>query len=235
MESNNDDVKKDGPPPPDIKPGPPPPDIKSGPPPPDIKPGPPPPDIKKGPPPAPVPSAITEGKSESAADPVPSAGLKVKIKEDDGRADEGSEAGDDDRVGLGQRVGAFLIDVVVCVGISLVLARIIPFEFLDRIGDLVAIAYLLARDSLPFLQGQSLGKKVLGIRVEMRDGKSLSENWEAAVRRNAALIVPPFWAVELGILLSREDKPEAGARLGDDWAKTRVVKVAAPAAADEPE
>lgn len=217
MESNNEDVKKDGPPPPDIKRVPPP------------------PDIKPGPPPPPVPSAISEPRSGVAGSPPPGAGLKVRIKEDDGGTHGGSEADDDDRAGLGARVGAFLIDVLVCLGISVVLAKIIPFEFLDSIGNLAAIAYLLTRDSLPFLKGQSLGKKALGIRVETRDGQGLSENWQAGVTRNVALIVPPFWIVELVILLTREDKPEAGARLGDDWARTRVVKLPPKPDAAEPE
>jgi hypothetical protein len=67
------------------------------------------------------------------------------------------------------------------------------------------------------------------------DGNSLSANWQAGVLRNVALILPPFWVVELVVLLTREDKPEAGLRLGDEWAKTRVVKMARPADAGEEE
>jgi hypothetical protein len=36
------------------------------------------------------------------------------------------------------------------------------------------------------------------------------------------------------VLLTREDKPDQGVRLGDEWAKTMVVPVA-PAGDDEPD
>lgn len=204
MDPSSDDVKKDGPPPP--------------------------PDIKTGPPKPPVPSMVEAETKESGANPaVKSTGLKVKIKEDD--ADSGG-AGDEDafdgKAALGARVGAFLIDLLVCLGISIVLSAILPFDFLDHLATLAALGYLLTRDCLPFLQGQSLGKKALGIRVETLDGRGLAENWQAGVLRNVALIVPPFWVVELIVLLSREDKEQAGTRLGDEWAKTRVVKVPPP-------
>jgi hypothetical protein len=55
------------------------------------------------------------------------------------------------------------------------------------------------------------------------DGKSLVGNWEAALIRNGVLIIPLFPLVELFILLTREDKPERGRRLGDEWAKTKVI------------
>lgn len=202
MDPSNDDVKKDGPPPPDLK---------------------------TGPPAPPVPSMIAaKAEGESGEAPPKSAGLKVKIKEDDGGPEVPGDEEADPRAGLGERVGAFLIDLLVCMGISIVLSSIIPFDFLDNVATLAAIAYLLTRDSLPFLHGQSLGKKALGIRVETLDGKGLADNWTAGVLRNVALVVPPFWVVELIVLLSREDKPQSGTRLGDEWAKTRVMKVAAP-------
>ena len=199
MEASDDDVKKSGPPPPDIK---------------------------TGAPPPPVPSMISaEEKAGEGEAPAKSAGLNVKIKEDEGGAEDSSADEIDLRPGLGERVGAFLIDLLVCMGISIVVSSIMPFDFLDNIATLAAIAYLLTRDSLPFLQGQSLGKKALGIRVETLTGEGLAENWKAGALRNVALILPPVWIVELIVLLSREDKPLAGTRLGDEWAKTRVVKV----------
>ena len=203
MESSNDDAKKGGPPPPDIK---------------------------SGPPAPPVPSIVDAGAKEAAEKPAPkSAGLNVKIKEDDGEQERGGEESElDPRAGLGARVGGFLIDLLVCMGSSVVLSAVLPFDFLDHLATLVAVAYLLTRDSLPFLKGQSLGKKVLGIRVETLDGEGLAENWQAGALRNVALIIPPFWVVELIVLLSREDKERSGTRLGDEWAKTRVVKVEPP-------
>jgi hypothetical protein len=39
--------------------------------------------------------------------------------------------------------------------------------------------------------------------------------------------------VELFVLLTREDKPERGRRLGDEWAKTKVIVEIKPQVADE--
>jgi uncharacterized RDD family membrane protein YckC len=95
--------------------------------------------------------------------------------------------------------------------------------FADRLAWLAGIAYLVTRDSLPFLGGQSVGKKAMKLRTVTRGGDSLVGNWQAALIRNGVLAIPLFAFVELFILLSREDKPERGLRLGDEWAKTKVI------------
>ena len=82
---------------------------------------------------------------------------------------------------------------------------------------------MITRDSLPFLGGQSVGKKAIKIKVVTMDGQSLAGNWEKSAIRNAALSIPFFPLVELLILLTREEKPDRGRRLGDEWAKTRVM------------
>jgi uncharacterized RDD family membrane protein YckC len=82
---------------------------------------------------------------------------------------------------------------------------------------------MITRDSLPFLGGQSVGKKAMTIKVVTMDGQSLSGNWEKAAIRNAVLIIPFFPLVELLILLTREGKPDRGRRLGDEWAQTQVI------------
>jgi len=38
-------------------------------------------------------------------------------------------------------------------------------------------------------------------------------------------MIPFFALVEIFILLSREGKPDHGRRLGDEWAKTKVIVV----------
>jgi hypothetical protein len=45
------------------------------------------------------------------------------------------------------------------------------------------MAYFVTRDSLPFLGGQSVGKKAMKLTVVTLDDKSLSGNWEPAVIR----------------------------------------------------
>lgn len=85
------------------------------------------------------------------------------------------------------------------------------------------MAYILVRDCLPFLDGQSLGKKIIGLKAVTTDGQSLSGNWNPGLIRNVALLIPLFALVELIILLTKKDAPEGLLRLGDQWAGTKVV------------
>lgn len=109
----------------------------------------------------------------------------------------------------GQRIGAYLVDVLLVVVVSIV----------PVIGGLVGLAYMLTRDSLPFLDGQSVGKKVLKIRAVTSDGATLANNWGPGLIRNVVLLIPFFPLVELIILLTNKEK----LRLGDQWAKTKVI------------
>ena len=118
------------------------------------------------------------------------------------------------------RVIAAVIDSLVGFGLSLTL-----FFLPGNFSLLVGLAYLVTRDSLPFLGGQSIGKKAMHLKAVTSDGKSLAGNWQPGILRNAVLIIPFFALVELFVLFSREDKPEKGHRLGDDWAKTKVIVV----------
>jgi uncharacterized RDD family membrane protein YckC len=125
------------------------------------------------------------------------------------------------------RILAVLIDMVVMVGLQMSVAWILP-NFAVKIAWLVGLAYLVTRDSLSFMGGQSVGKKAMKLKVVTQQGASLVNNWEAALIRNSVLAIPLFGLVEVIILLTREDKPERGLRLGDEWAKTKVI--VAPAA-----
>ncbi|MEZ4775370.1 MAG: RDD family protein [Bacteroidia bacterium] len=109
----------------------------------------------------------------------------------------------------GQRIGAYLIDAIL-MGV----VAVIPI-----LGFFIVIAYGLTRDSLPFLDGQSVGKKVLKLRAVTEDGQSLSGNWGPGIIRNIVLMIPFFPIVELVVLLTGKD----GKRLGDQWAKTKVI------------
>ena len=120
------------------------------------------------------------------------------------------------------RIIAALIDVVVVIGLQISVAWILP-GFASRLAWLIGVAYLVTRDSLPFLGGQSVGKKAMKLKVVTVDDKPLTGNWEAALIRNGVLLIPLFGFIELFILLTREDKPGRGLRLGDEWAKTRVI------------
>ena len=72
--------------------------------------------------------------------------------------------------------------------------------------------------------------------VPTLDGKPLAGNWQAGIVRNVFMLIAP---IELFILWNRNEKGGAMRRLGDDYAKTKVIvvgeeEVAAPAA-DSPE
>lgn len=125
-------------------------------------------------------------------------------------------------VPMATRVIAGAIDAVIGVTLLVMLATILPF-FAGSISYLAYSGYMIARDSLPFLGGQSVGKKAMKIRAVTLDGQSLVGKWETAVIRSGALLIAPFALVELIVLVTREGKPDCGRRLGDEWAKTKVI------------
>jgi uncharacterized RDD family membrane protein YckC len=183
------------------------------------KPAIPPPDLPPPPPP---------GAAPSTAPPV-----KVHVKEPGSSSEDEPEG--IGRAPLNSRILATLIDMLVAFGLHLGALWILP-GFAERIGGLLGIAYMVTRDSLPFLDGQSVGKKAMKIRAVTRDGTALTGKWEPGLIRNGVLIIPFFPLIELIVLLTREEKPERGLRLGDEWAKTKVVvEPEKPTAGDEPE
>lgn len=95
----------------------------------------------------------------------------------------------------------------------------------SNLSYLVSIAYLLTRDSLPFLGGQSIGKKALNLQAVSEEGKSLSNDWNAGLLRNITMAIPFLPLVELIIMIVNKDKPEGIRRLGDQIAKTKVINV----------
>jgi uncharacterized RDD family membrane protein YckC len=121
---------------------------------------------------------------------------------------------------VNSRAIAVFIDLAVCFGLALATVWLLPFS---RLGMLVAVAYMLTRDSLPFLNGQSIGKKAMKLKAVDLAGNSLAGNWQTGAIRNISLVIPFVPFVELFVLLTREDGPNRGRRLGDEWAKTRVI------------
>ncbi len=109
----------------------------------------------------------------------------------------------------GNRILAYLIDAILGAALS----------FIPYVGWLLTVIYFLTRDALPFLDGQSVGKKAMNIRAVTEDGAPLTNNWSPALIRNVVLLIPLFPLIELIVLLTNDKKQ----RLGDQWAKTRVV------------
>lgn len=176
------------------------------------KPSVPPPDLPK----PSIPPPDLKGPERASPPPL----VNVRIREAGESEDDGPKAWQ--LVPFNTRVIAALIDIVVSIGLQIAAVWILP-GFASRIAYVVGIGYLVARDSLPFLGGQSVGKKAMKLRVVTLDDKPLTGNWEPALIRNGVLIIPFFGLIEVFVLLTREDKPERGRRLGDEWAKTKVI------------
>ena len=187
----------------------------------------PPPDLSRPPPSPPSPMDSLPPPQSSPA-PRMDAGGPVILKKRGGGDDSAEESSAHGLAAFNTRAAAAVIDCVVAVGITVGLDLILP-GFAHRLAWLTGMAYMVTRDSLPFLGGQSVGKKAMKLRAVTLEGKSLTGNWEKALIRNGVLIIPFFAIVELVVLLTREDKPERGHRLGDEWAKTQVIIEEKPA------
>ena len=188
------------------------------PPPPDLRKGPPPPDIRQGPPATPMPSILDKPPADKPSAPP----LKVSIAEDQPETTADAEPREAE-ASLQDRVIATVIDLVICAGIMVTASFLPSFAAPDSLGKLLAAAYLVTRDSLPFLGGQSVGKKAMRIRAVTSGGESLAGNWKAGVIRNAVLLIPFFIIIELYVLITRQDQPTPAIRLGDEWAGTKVI------------
>lgn len=83
--------------------------------------------------------------------------------------------------------------------------------------------YFFTKDSLPFLGGQSVGRKLMKIKCVTADGQSMAGQWGPCAIRQIVLFIPFFGLVELYCVLIKNK--DTGLRLGDEWAKTKVVTV----------
>ncbi len=194
------------------------------------KPSIPPPDLSKRPPPPPSPMDSLPRSTPSSMPAEPAVKVKIRVAGDAA----GEEIPVDGLAPFNPRVVAVIIDSLVGLGVTLACIWILP-GLLEWIGQLAGLAYFVTRDSLPFLGGQSVGKKAMKLKVTTLEGASLSGNWGAALIRNGILVIPFVALVELYILLTRENGPDRGRRLGDEWAKTRVIVDVKPVEPEEAE
>lgn len=133
---------------------------------------------------------------------------------------------------MANRVLAAVLDGVVATGLWWAGIIILP-DFLHILAFAPALAYLLLRDAIPFLDGQSIGKKAMGLRAVTMEGEPLTSNWQTSALRNVAFAILPFPLVELFVLIRRQEGPKPLLRLGDEWAKTKVINVGRPASGEE--
>lgn len=159
----------------------------------------------------PAPKPPSEAQQGTRQEARQEAQQEVSLEPSDGPASEPSL--------LRSRSFAALIDISVACSffvLGLLLfpdpPRVIPFA----LGAL----YLLTKDSLGILNGQSIGKKIMRLRAVNARNRTLAGNYLAGLKRNLSWVVAP---IEFAILYVREDEPTKGRRLGDDWAQTSVV------------
>lgn len=131
---------------------------------------------------------------------------------------------------LGQRVGALLLDTII-VMVPLFVVAALLFGQSETSGSgfrvslngvpfllttLVALAYFIG---LELAGGQTLGKKIVGIRVVSERG---AVGVGAAVLRNLLRVIDGLFFYLVGFLVALASKKNQ--RLGDMAASTRVVK-----------
>ncbi|GAB4486057.1 MAG: hypothetical protein OHK006_13320 [Thermodesulfovibrionales bacterium] len=94
------------------------------------------------------------------------------------------------------------------------IVSLVPF-----VGIVAALAYGLIKDALPFLGGQSIGKKAMGIRaLKLENGAPLTNDYATSVIRQVSLCIPLFNIADALMVFTKERR-----RFGDKWAKTVVV------------
>lgn len=142
------------------------------------------------------------------------------------------------KVRVANRIGAKLIDL----SLIILVAAVLPYP----LGPLLAFAYSLAGDGMNFgpFRGQSIGKRILGLRVICGHGHGHAKTQRPAgfresVMRNAPVGVATFFAIipiwgwlilalvgiplmvmEIYLMLS----VETGHRLGDVMGETEVIE-----------
>lgn len=118
---------------------------------------------------------------------------------------------------------AFLIDLILFITLFYGLGATYHFW-----GVFLSMIYIVFRDAL--FSGQSIGKKVMGIRVVHLDGRPIS--FVDSSFRNVLFLIPYFLPLTLVVETAALFRSPDRMRLGDRIARTRVVrKEAVPALA----
>ncbi len=82
----------------------------------------------------------------------------------------------------GERLIAAVIDLIIAGLLSAVLFHPIAWA--------VSTGYILTRDALPFLNGQSIGKRVYNLRVIKEGAGPITDDYGSSVIRNLTLVLP---------------------------------------------
>src|SRR5690606_4746030 len=111
---------------------------------------------------------------------------------------------------LGRRFVSTIFDFL----LAFTMGYVVPI-----LGPILFVVYFLCKDAFPFYNSQSVGKKLLHIKVvDARTGEGLQGDYSASIFRSITLLIPGLNLIELILLLSNRE------RLGDRWAGTMVIK-----------
>ena len=125
------------------------------------------------------------------------------------------ETPDSSQASTGDRLIGGIIDWIIVIAISYLLRGIVGWS----LSYLISTAYILVRDALPFLDGQSIGKKVMKTRAVQEDSEApLTNDYRASFLRNILLFIPVAGLIDALFIFGEERK-----RLGDKMAKTKVI------------
>ena len=116
---------------------------------------------------------------------------------------------------IGDRFLGGLIDWLVVIALAYVLRGLVGWS----LSYLISAAYILVRDALPFLDGQSIGKKIIKTRSVHEDsGAPITNDYRTSFLRNILLFMLIPGLIDALFIFNGERK-----RLGDKMAKTIVV------------
>jgi uncharacterized RDD family membrane protein YckC len=115
-----------------------------------------------------------------------------------------------------QRLAAGMIDLIF-IGVAASFLSFVPYS--NYFFNPLMIAYFLLRDTLPLLEGRSLGKTLIGLRVvRENDHSRITDDYGTGIIRNVLFFIPLAGIIDAFMIFSQERK-----RFGDRWAKTIVV------------
>jgi uncharacterized RDD family membrane protein YckC len=122
---------------------------------------------------------------------------------------------------LARLIDRFIAALLIFVSVSVFGSN--TFDALASLGILIglslALVYLFAKDALPFLDGQSLGKKVCSIRVvNFSTGEATTSQYGKTFVREIVQWIPLLNFIDMLTVFGA-----GGRRLGDQWADTIVV------------